>query len=84
MKFLIKKFQTKNQWMKKIHVRKSAPSRCLRKRFQKWIIDDESFVRRNECLYVLDDATVKEEFIRKHHDDSLSEHFEIQKILNLI
>ena len=35
MKFLIKKLQTRNQWIKKIHVRKSAPSRRLRKRFQK-------------------------------------------------
>ena len=35
MKFLIKKLQTKNQWMKKIYVRKSAPSRRLHKRFQK-------------------------------------------------
>ena len=70
--------------MKKIHVRKSAPSRRLRKRFQKWIINDENLVKRNECLYVLDDAVVKKKLIKKHHDDSLSEHFEAQKILNLI
>ena len=70
--------------MKKIHVRKSAPSRRLRKRFQKWIINDESLVKRNECFYVFGDAVVKKKFIKKHHDDSLSEHFEVQKILNLI
>ena len=35
MKFLIKKLQTKNQWMKTFHVRKSAPFRRLRKRFKK-------------------------------------------------
>ena len=35
MKSLIKKFQTKDQWMKKIYVKKSASSRRLRKRFQK-------------------------------------------------
>ena len=33
MKFLIKKLQARDQWVKKIHVRKSAPSRRLRKRF---------------------------------------------------
>ena len=35
MKFLIKKLQARNQWVKKIHVKESAPSRRLRKRFQK-------------------------------------------------
>ena len=70
--------------MKKIYVKKSASSRRLRKRFQKWIINDESFVKCNECFYVLDNAVVKEKLIKKHHDDLLSEHFEIQKILNLI
>ena len=35
MKFLIKKFQIRDQWVKKIHVREFAPSRRLRKRFQK-------------------------------------------------
>ena len=84
MKFLIKKLQARDQWMKKIHVKKSASSRRLRKRFQKWIIDDEDLVRRNECFYVLDDAVVRKELIRKHHDNSLSEHFGAQKILNLI
>ena len=84
MKFLIKKLQTRNQWMKKVHVKEFASSRRLRKRFQKWIIDDEDFVKRNECLYIFDDAGVREKLIRKHHDDSLSKHFEAQKILNLI
>ena len=35
MKFLIKKLQARNQWVEKIHVRESAPSRRLRKQFQK-------------------------------------------------
>ena len=33
MKSLIRKLQARDQWMKKIHVKKSAPSRRLRKRF---------------------------------------------------
>ena len=70
--------------MKTFHVRKFAPSRRLRKRFKKWIINDENFVKCNECLYVSNDAVVKKKFIKKHHDNSLSKHFEIQKTLNLI
>ena len=84
MKFLIKKFQTKDQWIKKFHVRKFVSFRRLRKRFKKWIIDDESLVKRNECLYVSNDAVVKEKIIKKHYDDSLSKHFRAQKTLNLI
>ena len=70
--------------MKKIYVRKSASSRRLRKRFQKWIIDNEDLVKCNKCFYIFDDAVVRKELIKKHHDDSLSEHFGAQKILNLI
>ena len=44
----------------------------------------ENFVKRNECFYIFDDAVIKKKLIEKHHDDSLSRHFEIQKILNLI
>ena len=84
IKFLIKKLQIRNQWMKKFHVRKFVSSRRLRKRFKKWIINDEDLVKRNECLYVSNNAVVKEKIIKKHHDDSLSRHFETQKTLNLI
>ena len=84
MKLLIKRLQTRKQWMKKIHVKKFASSRHLRKRFQKWIIRNESLIKRNKYFYVFDDAIVREKLIKKHHDDSLSEHFKAQKILNLI
>ena len=84
MKFLIKKLQARNQWMKTFHVKKSAPSRRLRKRFKKWTIDDKNFIKCNDYLYVSNDAAVRKKLIKKHHDNSLSEHFKIQKILNLI
>ena len=84
MKFLIKEFQTRNQWMKKIYVKKFTPSYRLCKRFQKWIINNKDLVKYNECFYILDNAIVREKLIKKHHDDSLSKHFEIQKALNLI
>ena len=70
--------------MKKFHVKKFASSRRLRKQFQKEIINDENLVKYKRCLYVLDDAIVEEKFFKKHYDDSLSKHFETQKILTLI
>ena len=84
MKSLIKELQAKDQWMKKIYIRKFTSSRRLRKQFQKWIINDEDLVKYNKCLYIFDDAIVKEELIKKYYDDSLSEHFKIQKTLSLI
>ena len=84
MKSLIRELQARDQWVEKIHARESAPSRRLRKRFQEWAIDDEGLVRRNGCLYVPGDAAVREELIRKHHDDPLSGHFGAQKTLDLI
>ena len=84
MKSLIKKLQARNQWMKTFHVKKFAPSCRLRKRFKKWIINDESFVKRNKYFYVLDDAIVKKKLIKKHHDDLLLKYFKAQKTLNLI
>ena len=56
----------------------------LRKLFQKSIINDENLVKCIKYFYIFDDAVVKEKLIKKHHDNSLSEHFETQKILNLI
>ena len=76
IKFLIKKLQTKDQWIKKFHVKKFVLFRRLRKRFKKWVINDESLIKHNEYFYVLNDAIVKEKIIKKHHDDSLSKHFE--------
>ena len=70
--------------MKTFHVKEFASSRRLRKRFKKWIINDENFVKHNKCFYVSSDAIVKKKFIKKHHDDSLLKHFKIQKTLNLI
>ena len=62
--------------MKKIQVKKSVPSRRIRKRFQKQIINDENFVKYDRCFYVFNDAIMTEKFIKKHYDDSLSKYFE--------
>ena len=52
--------------------------------FSKSIITDENLVKRNECLYVFENAIVKEKLIKKYYNDLLSKYFEAQKTLNLI
>ena len=63
--------------MKKIHVKEFASSRCVRKQFQKEIINDENLIKYNKCFYIFDDAIIRKKLIKKHYNDSLSKHFEI-------
>ncbi len=35
-------------------------------------------------IYILFDKVVKNELIKLHHDDVLTEHYEIDKIINLL
>ena len=83
MKFLIKKFQTNNIWTKKFCNKKSALFR-RRRQSKTWIVDFEKFVRYNERLYVFENAIVRKKFINKNHDYFLIEHFDFEKIVELL
>jgi len=38
----------------------------------------------NESLYVSEDLSVREELLKRHHDDSLARHFDADKISELL
>ncbi len=38
----------------------------------------------NKSLYVLENLSVKEELLKRHHDDSLAKHFDADKISELL
>jgi len=38
----------------------------------------------NESLYVSEDFSVREELLKRHHDDSLVKHFDVDKISELL
>jgi len=38
----------------------------------------------NESLYVLEDLSVREELLKRHHDDLLAKHFDADKISELL
>ena len=63
--------------MKKIHIRKFALSRHLRKQFWKYIINDENFIECNNRFYVFNNTTVKKKFITKYYNNSLLEYFKV-------
>ena len=83
MKFLIKKLQTNDTWAKKFCSKKSALFR-RRRRSKTWTVDFEELVRHNERLYVLENAAVRKKLISKNHDDSLADHFGLDKTFELL
>ena len=84
MKFLIKNLQARNDLTKELCAQVSSPRRSRKKRSKTWFVDFEELVRHNERLYILDDEVVREEIVSKNHDDSLIEHFDVEKTLKLI
>ncbi len=38
----------------------------------------------NESLYVSEDLSVREELLKRHHDDLLAKHFDVDKISELL
>ena len=41
-------------------------------------------IKYNELLYVSEDLSVREELLKHHHDNSLTRHFDIDKISKLL
>ena len=41
-------------------------------------------IKYNELLYVSEDLSVREELLKRHHDDSLARHFDADKISELL
>jgi len=41
-------------------------------------------IKYNELLYVSEDLSVKEELLKRHHNDSLAKHFDADKINELL
>ena len=83
MKFLIKKLQANDIWTKKFCNKKSALFR-RRRRSKIWTVDFEKLVRHNERLYVFENAAVRKKLINKNYDDFLIDHFDFDKIFELL
>jgi len=41
-------------------------------------------IKYNESLYVLEDLSIREELLKRHHDDLLARHFDADKISELL
>ena len=83
IKFLIQKLQTNNTWTKKFLTKKRALL-YYRRHSKTWFIDSKKFVKHNERLYVFENKAVRKKLISKHYNNFLIEHFDFDKIVNLL
>jgi len=49
-----------------------------------WTLNSQEMIKYNESLYVLEDFSVREELLKRHHDDLLARHFDADKISELL
>ncbi len=49
-----------------------------------WILNSQEIIEYNESLYVWKNLSVREELLKRHHDDLLATHFDADKINELL
>jgi len=49
-----------------------------------WIFNFTELLCHKDKIYILFDKVIKNELIKLHHDDVLTEHYEINRIINLL
>ncbi len=49
-----------------------------------WTLNSQEMIEYNELLYVSEDFSVREELLKRHHNDSLARHFDADKINELL
>ncbi len=49
-----------------------------------WTLNSQEMIKYNESLYVSEDLSVREELLKRHHDNSLARHFDADKISELL
>ncbi len=49
-----------------------------------WTLNSQEMIEYNESLYVSEDLSVREELLKRHHDDLLARHFDADKINELL
>ena len=83
MKYFIKKFQNKDSFVQQLKLKNVKFADSRRERADDWIINFENLIKHENKLYVFEDSVIKEKFICRNHDDSLTEHFDAKKTLKL-
>ncbi len=79
---LIKILQQENEFAVKLKV--SETMSIWKSDVKAWTLNSQEMIEYNELLYVSEDLSVREELLKCHHDDSLTRHFDVDKISELL
>ena len=83
MKCFIKKLQDKNSFVQQFKLNDVKRVDSRRRRANNWTINFKNLIKHENKLFVFGNSTTKKKLIYKNHDDSLTEHFDAEKILKL-
>jgi len=79
---LIKILQQENEFA--VRLRADETTNIWKSDVEAWTLNSQEMIEYNESLYVSEDFSVKEELLKRHHDDSLARHFDTDKISELL
>ncbi len=79
---LIKILQQENEFTVKLKA--DEMMNIQKNNVEAWTLNNQEMIKYNKSLYVSKDLSVKEELLKRHHDDSLKRHFDVDKINKLL
>ncbi len=79
---LIKILQQENEFAVRLRVDKTTS--IQKNNIKAWTLNSQEMIEYNESLYVSKNLSVREELLKCHHDDSLTRHFNADKISELL
>ncbi len=79
---LIKILQQEDEFA--VRLRADETTSIWKSDVEAWTLNSQEMIEYNKSLYVSENLSVKEELLKRHHDDSLAEHFDADKISELL
>ena len=82
---IIKSLQEQNEFVKDYYVEvRFVNSRRTRGAFKIFVFDDNKLLRYHDRAYISLEAILWQKLLKRHHDDSLTKHFEVEKTQHLL
>ncbi len=79
---LIKILQQENEFA--VRLKADETTSIWKSDVEAWTLNSQEMIEYNESLYVSEDFSVREELLKRHHDDLLARHFDADKISELL
>ncbi len=79
---LIKILQQENEFA--VRLKAGETMSIWKNDVEAWTLNSQEMIEYNKSLYVSEDLSVREELLKRHHDDLLARHFDADKISKLL